>query len=85
MPLSKTRKGVTAGRSKPQEADPKRARIRRTLRQRAAMMHAMLGDIGRNPVYANTTTALRGGHWDKAWAKSAKAWLDANQKRFAVA
>lgn len=79
MPLSHHRKGWTPARSKPRSANPKRTKIRQTLRQRAAMMHAMLADIGVNPVYRG----FPGGR--KEWTKRAKAWLDANQKRYAVA
>lgn len=84
MPISQLRKGVIAGRSKPKKANPKRTKIRDALRQRGAMMHAMLADIGRNPVYENTP-GLGVSIYEKAWSKQAKAWLDANMKRYTVA
>lgn len=83
MPLSKHRKGWTPARSKPKSADPKRTKIRQTLRRRAEMMHDMLTEIGVNPIYLNHVG--RGGPEGSSWTKRAKAWLDANQKRYAVA
>lgn len=89
MPTSSHRKGWIAARSKPKTAAPKRTRLRQTLRQRAALMHAMLADIGINPIYENAyggkpRGGKRDGFHDRQWAKQAKAWLNANQKRFAV-
>ncbi len=84
MPLSHHRKGWTPARSKPRSANPKRTKIRQTLRRRAEMMHAMLAEIGVNPVY-NSGWVERGSPAERSWTKSAKAWLDANQKRYAVA
>lgn len=83
MPVSQIRKGVTPARSKPKSANPKRTKIRQTLRRRAEMMHAMLAEIGVNPVYR--VGVKRNSPAARAWTKSAKAWLDANQKRYAVA
>ncbi len=87
MPTSHHRKGWTAARSVPKSANPKRTRIRTALRQRAAMMHAMLAEIGVNPVYGNHwgVRVERNSPAERSWTKSAKAWLDANQKRYAVA
>ncbi len=82
MPVSQLRKGVTAGRSKPKSADPKRTKIRTALRQRAAMMHAMLADIGVNPVYAG---AGRGSPAERSWVKQSRTWLDTNMKRYVAA
>lgn len=83
MPTSQLRKGVIAGRSKPKKADPKRTKIRDALRQRAAMMHAMLAEVGRNPVYVAGVD--RGSPAERSWSKQAKAWLDANMKRYVAA
>lgn len=92
MPLSRSRKGATPARSKPKTADPKRTKLRLIAHRRAEMMHAMLGAIGPHPIYSNrpervgyTGGAARGSTADKLWGKVAKAWLDANQKRYLVA
>lgn len=83
MPTSHHRKGWTAARSKPDVSSPKRTKRRQTLRQRAALMHAMLGEIGRNPVY--TAGVERGSPADRSWSKQAKAWLEINMKRYVTA
>ena len=87
MPVSQLRKGVTAARSVPKSANPKRTKIRTALRQRAAMMHAMLAEIGVNPVYGNHwgVRVERNSPAERSWTKSAKAWLDTNQKRYVAA
>ena len=83
MPLSHHRKGWTPARSKPKTAHPKRTKIRQTLRQRAALMHTMLAEIGVNPVYNNFYRGRveRRSPEERDWTKSAKAWLDANHDR----
>lgn len=52
-------------------------------RAREAMMHAMLAEIGINPVYR--LGVERDSPAERSWTKRAKAWLDADQKRYAVA
>jgi disulfide oxidoreductase YuzD len=87
MPTSKSRQDWIAARSTKKFPDPKRARRRQTLRQRAALMHAMLAEIGRNPVYGNhwPLRVERGSPADRSWSKQAKAWLEANMKRYMTA
>lgn len=68
--------------SMPTRSNALRAKQREKARTAAQMMHDMLRSIGHNPVYNGSP---RGSAAERIWAKAAKAWLEANQKRYVVA
>lgn len=84
----KTVKATSWGHiSTPVRPNALRAKQRSTARRQTVMMHAMLTEIGVNPVYNNSYAGRveRNSPVERFWTKNAKTWFDANQKRYVEA
>ncbi len=72
--------------SLPKQTNLTRRRQKDKAKQQALMVHAMVAEIGRNPVYdrnpRNPLNVDRNGPADKAYRRAAVKWLGENQSRF---
>lgn len=70
-------------RSLVKATNPTRRRQKDRAHQQALMMHDMIADIGRHPVYS--AGVERDSPADRLYRRTAAKWIADNQSRFAVA